>query len=263
MGRAMTIKPACDERTDGQLLQSLREGEKEAYGVLFRRHHPLALRVAQRITTNPDAAADAAAEAFAAIYAAIRAGSGPAGVFVPYLRAVVTREVRKHASRTARERLTDRDSLLGRPVEDPIRVEGESGRVAARAAFELLPQRWQEVLWFLDVQEMHPRDIAPVMGLSPNAVAALHRRAVTGLKLAFIRHHSGMNTPASCHKFLVDLPAHHARTLKRGRHDDIRHHLVLCQACSRIDATFETTQPSGWAPSTRIPPWILSGVREE
>jgi hypothetical protein len=168
-----------------------------------------------------------------------RAGSGPAGVFVPYLRAVVTREARKHAGRTAREKLTDRDSLLGRPVEDPIRVEGESGRVAARAAFELLPQRWQEVLWFLDIQEMHPRDIAPVMGLSPNAVVALHRRAISGLKLAFIRHHSGMNTPASCHKFLADLPAYHARTLKRGRHDDIRHHLARCQACSRIDATFD------------------------
>lgn len=54
-------------------------------------------------------------------------------------------------------------------------------------ALQSLPARWQTVLWYSEVMEQPPRRIAPLMGITPNAVSALLRRAKTGLRTAYLK----------------------------------------------------------------------------
>ena len=45
-------------------------------------------------------------------------------------------------------------------------------------------ERWRTLLWYLEVEGMKPREIAPLMGMTPNAVSvlAVARAAKRGLK---------------------------------------------------------------------------------
>jgi hypothetical protein len=54
------------------------------------------------------------------------------------------------------------------------------------AALQSLPKRWQTVLWYTDVLQEKPRNIAPLMGIAPNAVSALVLRARKGLRQAYL-----------------------------------------------------------------------------
>ena len=69
-------------------------------------------------------------------------------------------------------------------------VAGFEGGAAAKA-FASLPERWQLVLWHLEVENQKPADIAPLLGMSANSVSALAYRAREGLRQAFLTMHGG------------------------------------------------------------------------
>ncbi|MFX5517661.1 hypothetical protein ABTD52_18110, partial [Acinetobacter baumannii] len=73
---------------------------------------------------------------------------------------------------------------------DPVEVEDttiaaiEAGATAS--AFRSLPTRWQEALWYSEVENLKPRHFAPLLGLAPNAASALVVRARQGFRDAWI-----------------------------------------------------------------------------
>jgi hypothetical protein len=66
--------------------------------------------------------------------------------------------------------------------------------VAARA-FRRLPERWRTVLWLTEVEQESPAEVAPLLGLSPNAVAALAYRAREGPAPAYLQEHLANGGP--------------------------------------------------------------------
>jgi hypothetical protein len=56
-------------------------------------------------------------------------------------------------------------------------------------AFRSLPERWQAVLWHTDIEASGPAEIAWLLGLSANSVAALAYRAREGLRQAYLQMH--------------------------------------------------------------------------
>ena len=76
-------------------------------------------------------------------------------------------------------------------------VAGFEGGAAAKA-FASLPERWQMVLWHLEVENQKPADIAPLLGMSANSVSALAYRAREGLRQAFLNMHSGDLVSEDC-----------------------------------------------------------------
>ena len=71
-----------------------------------------------------------------------------------------------------------------------VLLDGENDReedAFATAALAALPQRWQRVLWHTEVEGLSAAEIAPLLGLAPNAVAALAYRAREGLRQAYQR----------------------------------------------------------------------------
>ena len=179
-----TTAPA---EADADLVLRARSGDRDAYAELWRRHYRSGITVARSITSSLDAD-DLVQEAYTRIYHSIRRGGGPTGSF----RAYLFTSIRNTAAGWGRARQeTAVDELEG--LEDPA----SSAEATADAldhglthrAFRSLPTRWQEVLWYSEIEGMKPAEIAPLLGLKPTAVAQLAFRAREGLREAWIQAH--------------------------------------------------------------------------
>jgi len=177
-----------EEPSDAALIRRVRAGDDGAYGELWSRHAPAGLRLARRLVRSRRDAEDLLAEAFTRVLGAIRRDRGPTEAFRPYLYTTMRRAAYEEAGRTPV--LDLRDPLWDDPdlyLVDPS-LEGLDHELAARA-FARLPERWRLALWHLEVEQSSPAEIAPLLGLSPNAVAALGHRAREGLREAYLRVH--------------------------------------------------------------------------
>ena len=174
--------------SDAELISRVRGGDVAAYGELFTRHEDAATRLARQLVRGPDAD-DLVSEAFAKVLSVLQGGGGPDVAFRAYLLTAVRR---LHVDRIrAGQRLQTTDDLTpfdpGVPFQDTAVAGFESG--AAAKAFASLPERWQLVLWHLEVEGQKPADIAPLLGMSANSVSALAYRAREGLRQAFLTMH--------------------------------------------------------------------------
>ena len=139
-----------------------------AYGELFARHGDAARRLARQLVPRPDAD-DLVSEAFAKVLNVLLRGGGPDVAFRAYLLTAVRRlhvdKIRAGARLTTTDDLTPFDP--GVPFADTV-VAGFEGGAAAKA-FASLPERWQLVLWHLEVEGQKPADVAPLLGMSANS----------------------------------------------------------------------------------------------
>lgn len=227
-----------DPRSDAELLRELRDGARDAYVVLWERHIGAALRYARRMF--PSRAEDLASESFLAIYQQVTTnGKGPDFAFRSYLKAVI----RNTAIRWRREasRIDDTAEPDAVDFRDALSlVERESDANELLGAFQELPERWQKVLWLSEVAEVARPEIARELGIKPNAVSALHRRARSGLKLQWLTR----QVPV----LLRDDETHAARLLPRYLSEpedqvltlQITTHLDVCDMCSDLLVSLRT-----------------------
>jgi RNA polymerase sigma factor (sigma-70 family) len=190
----------ADVRSDAELLAVLRgrpadQASSIAFAALYDRHRDAARGLARQLARSPSDADDLVSAAFARLLEILRAGGGPTEAFRAYLLTSL-----RHLAydRTRAERRLDLTEDMGEvvgvdpertviPFSDPA-VAGLERSLAARA-FATLPERWQAVLWHLEVEGDSPADIAPLFGLTANAVSALGYRAREGLRQAYLQEH--------------------------------------------------------------------------
>jgi len=226
-----------DPRSDAELLRELRDGSRDAYTVLWERHIGAGLRYAHRMM--PSHAEDLASEAFLAIYQQVTTNGGPDFAFRSYLKAVI----RNKAIRWRKEshRLDDTVEADSVDFRDALTlVERESSAGELLGAFQDLPERWQKVLWLSEVADVGRPEIAKELGIKPNAVSALHRRARSGLRLQWLTR----QVPV----LLRDDESHAARLLPRYLSEpedadltaEITSHLEGCDMCSSILVALRT-----------------------
>lgn len=221
-----------DSRSDRELLGALRDGDQAAYAVLWERHIGAALRYAHRLF--PSHAEDLASEALLAVYQQVTTTSaGPDFAFRSYLKAVIRNTAirwRKEADRIDDTVEADRPNF-----HDALSlVERESNAQQLLGAFQELPERWQRVLWLTEVADVPRPEIARELGIKPNAVSALQRRARSGLKL----HWLTMQIPLP----LRDDEGHAARLFPRHLTDplddavtrEVTEHVSSCGECGEL-----------------------------
>ena len=171
-----------EDESDLALVERARDGSERAFAELWRRHHG-AVIAATRSFTGYDAE-DITQEAFARVFAQIRDGEGPTVAFRAYLartaRNVAIDMARRGDAHAAGD---DIDELAG---ARPDHSDAVMDNVALRSAFASLPTRWQEVLWYRDVEDLPVKECARFVGMSENATTALIKRAREGLKQAWI-----------------------------------------------------------------------------
>lgn len=223
----------CD---DGALLAMARAGHQEAYATLFGRYSYAAHRLARHLGQKEDSD-DVVSEAFAQVLDLLGRGKGPERAFRAYLFTTIRHECGRRAK--ARKRVTPTDDLG--QIDTPVAFgNGELDgfeRSAIRAAYESLPDRWQTVLWHLDVEGSKPHELSPLLDLSPNSVSALVYRARAGLREAYLQQHvkdGGPDDTSACAEHRAKLSAFVRRTASARDQERVHAHLESCGDCMAI-----------------------------
>ncbi len=221
---------------DIELLRLVRAGYDDAFAELFARHAAAVRGFAVRCCTDVADAEDLAAEAFFRVLQAVRRGSGPHDNVRAYLLTVVRRLAAEWSVRRRDVPVTDEE--LSRQVDAGYVASASRVDLQLIArAFATLPQRWRAVLWRVEVEGERPAVVARYFGLSPNATAALARRARQGLRAAYLQAHLAPTGGATGCRAIVDklggFTAGQVTGTEAGR---IRAHLATCASCTSLQA---------------------------
>ncbi|MFJ4171226.1 zf-HC2 domain-containing protein [Paenarthrobacter sp. NPDC089714] len=233
-----------EEASDGQLIALVRGGDTAAFDGLYERHISIASTVARRNVDNPSDAEDIVAEAFQSVLQNLVAGKGPDTFFRAYLLSTVTR-LSHHRNRKAGRTLpSGDDSTLDHAVGEPDAVVKAFESHTVAKAFRMLPERWQAVLWYLDVERMKPAAAAPLLGLSANAVSALALRAREGLRRQYLQCHVSEGPTRECAEYVAKLGSFIRGGLSGPSARKVRTHLEGCASCTAVVAELRDVEGS-------------------
>ncbi|KQQ65171.1 sigma-70 family RNA polymerase sigma factor [Microbacterium sp. Leaf320] len=230
---------ALIEPSDDQIIDAVRGGDIGDFALLWRRHVDAARRAARAISPSADPD-DLVSEAFASILRVTKAGGGPSDAFRPYLLATL----RNTAARWSRgsgvlsiEVISELELMSD--TDDPIERMSERSSVAE--VFGKLSARHRTLLWYLEVEGMKPRELAPLMGITPNAVSALALRARDSFRRAWLQTH--IHDPSrseDCRWFCERIVAQRERPVRGDDAARFRAHMRSCRGCQLVAAEIDT-----------------------
>jgi RNA polymerase sigma factor (sigma-70 family) len=217
--------------SDAELITAVRSGDTSAFGPLYDRHVGAARALARQLTRDSNEADDLVSEAFAKVLSVVQGGGGPDVAFRAYLLTTLRRNAYDRSR--AGQRVQVSDDLTpydpGVPFVDPA-LEGLERSIVSRA-YTSLPERWQTVLWHTEVEGLSPAQVAPILGLTANGVAALAYRAREGLRQAYLQQHLMGDLDDECRPFSDRLGAYARGGLSKRETAQVEAHLETCRRC--------------------------------
>ncbi|MFT4234078.1 MAG: sigma-70 family RNA polymerase sigma factor, partial [Microbacterium sp.] len=220
---------------DADLVLRARSGDSAAFGELWQRHYRSGIVAARSISANLDAD-DLVQEAYTKIFQAIQRGGGPTGAFRSYLFTTI-RNVAASWGRGMNEAPSAELEMLTDPDSSEAAAEAALDRSITTTAFRSLPTRWQEVLWYTEVEQMKPAEVAPLLGMKAAAVSQLAFRAREGLREAWIQAHIASVPADSEHAWTIDhLGAYTRGNLSSRDKNTFEAHLNECARCTIVAA---------------------------
>lgn len=234
----MSVGSVWDLSSDAELITAVRSGESAAFGVLYERHVAAARAVARQYTNSAADADDAVQDAFSRVLSAIQGGGGPDVAFRAYLFTVLRRVALDRVDAGRRALPTDDMAAFERAAtsvessEEPTLAGFE--RTVVHQAYSSLPERWQAVLWYTEVEGLSAAEIAPILGLTANGVAALAYRAREGLRQAYLQQHLAAPASEACTLVNSKLGAYVRGGLAKRETALVDSHLEECSACRAL-----------------------------
>jgi RNA polymerase sigma factor (sigma-70 family) len=195
------VVPAAPESlppSDADLITASRASDATAYATLYQRHVAAAYGLARHLVRGRAESDDVVAEAFARVLGQLKRGGGPDAAFRPYLLTTVRRVAYDRLNAEGRLVISGEMEAFdpGVPFTDTVLADLERNMVAR--AFVSLPERWRAVLWHTEIEGARPAEVASLLGLTANGVAALAYRAREGLRQAYLQMHLSGAVPAGC-----------------------------------------------------------------
>ena len=221
--------------TDAQLLDSTRRGDRDAYAVLYERYRRLAYATVAELRIQGDREADdIVSDAFLKIFDALITKQRDIDTFGAYLVTTVRNIAFSRLKASARFDLHDGIEFVDRaePFDDTVLAAFESSRLVA--AFEMLPPRWREVIWFTLVLGWKPAQVAAELDMSPNAVSSLAMRAREGLRQNYLQAHLSVDAGESCHDTVTKLGLWIRGGLSAREARRVSDHLDGCESCRAL-----------------------------
>ena len=223
--------PAVEEMldlSDAELIENTRAGSIAAFEELWQRHSVFGLIVARaEAGENADAVNN---EAWSRILRQILDKVETHTAFRPYLYSAI------------REAATDYTV----PVDSPDTRMAE--------AFSSLPTRWQEVLWYHNIEKMAPDDVIFLTGIPADSIEATQSRARKGLTTAWLTTNAEHAAEGSdCRWVREHSRAFIKKTLPQRDVDTIERHLASCTECRSVLATANAMGP-------RVPKMLLRAL---
>ncbi|MER7083094.1 sigma-70 family RNA polymerase sigma factor, partial [Saccharopolyspora kobensis] len=239
-----TIPAEVQGPSDGELLEEVRSGSSAAYAQLYERHVGAAYNMARQVAKSAAEADDLVSEAFAKVLDTLRDGRGPNTAFRAYLLTALRHTAYDRTRRERKVQLADDvTEVSGADVSVPFTDTAVAGleRTLAAQAFARLPERWQTVLWHVEVEGQTPAQVAPLLGLTPNGVSALAYRAREGLRQAYLQVHLGQldddeSGVEHCRATVDRLGAWTRRGLSKRETAQVESHLDGCDRCRALAA---------------------------
>lgn len=170
--------PAGNEDVDDDwsLVDRAQAGDRDAFGLLFRRHHAAIFRVA--CARLPAASAeDAAAETFARAWKALPRYRRTGAPFVSWLYGIA-RHVAADMAKAGRR--TRADAEVVQDLVDPWPRSDE--RLRLEAALGRLPEEQRQVIELKYLVGLTNDEVAAALGKKPGAVNAQQWRALRALE---------------------------------------------------------------------------------
>jgi RNA polymerase sigma factor (sigma-70 family) len=238
------------ELGDADLVLRARSGDTWAFGELWRRHYRSGMSVARNVSPGTDAD-DLVQEAYTRIYHSLQRGGGPTGSFRAYLFTSI-RNTAAGWGRSRRETTIDELESMEDPSSSEQAAAESLDRGLTHQAFRSLPSRWQEVLWYSEIEGMKPGEIAPLLGMKPTAVAQLTFRAREGLREAWIQAHlRAVADDSECAWTIARLGAYARNNIGRRDRAHLETHLGSCTRCTIVAS--EAREVSGRLALVLIP----------
>ncbi|MFE7506828.1 sigma-70 family RNA polymerase sigma factor [Promicromonospora sp. NPDC057488] len=216
--------------SDEQLLADVRAGRDEAFGELYERYQRTAAGIARHVVGAGPTVDDVVAEAFTSLLAAVRNGGGPSSNVRSYLLTTV-RNTAIGVLRAQGRAVPAEAELIDRPHHDPDAVLLADDDRRVRQAFAALPPAWRRVLWYVDVHDLPPARVAPLLDVSPNAVSSLARRARARLRREYLQSHQDRVAPG-CEDYAPHLARYVEQTLAVPVHHRVEAHVLGCVFCT-------------------------------
>lgn len=216
--------------SDEALLAELRAGHDQAFAELYTRHYRTAVGVARHVVGRGSAVDDVVAEAFTSLLTAVRRGGGPSSNVRSYLLTTV-RNTAIGFLRAQQKAVPAEAEVIDRPHHDGDDLVRADDDHRVRRAFAGLPARWRRVLWYVDVHELPPAQVGPLLGVSPNAVSSLARRARERLRREYLQAHQDRVAPG-CEDYAPHLARYVDGTLAVPVHHRIDTHVAACVYCT-------------------------------
>ena len=160
-----------DLDSDASLVKRAREGEYEAFEMLFDRHRTLVYRFAYQMVPRRDDAEDIVQEAFVRAYQNLHKYRDEAK-FTTWLLRIVTNLCTDQARMSTRRTNLEQQEAQGAldwmtigDIEDPIEnLEEDRRKFALRKALAALPVHHRSVIVLRDLQEKEYPEIAQILG---------------------------------------------------------------------------------------------------
>lgn len=217
--------------SDSQLIDKARTGDAEAFGLLWQRHATAAHWAAERLVPGSDCE-DVVQESFTRLFTELQdsASGSVSGPFRQYVY-VMVRHVAQATTVHAESPLADAHSL----VFDDSFTDTFVEHAMVNQAYKSLSPQWQSILWYTEVEELTPVEIAPLLGISANAVSALAYRAREGLRASWLQAHISASPPDPACEWTVERLGMYARgTLSARSATKIDAHLDRCEDCTLL-----------------------------
>jgi RNA polymerase sigma-70 factor, ECF subfamily len=167
------------EDSDTRLMLRFKEGDREAFELLFSRHTRAMINFAYRFVRNREVAEELAQEIFMRIYEGA-GGYQAQARFTTWLYRIATHvclnEIRKPRYRATHAPLEEAIPI-GRDAQTGERLEREAVSLAIRSALDQLPEKQRTAFILNKYQELSYEEVSEVMKISDKAVKSLIHRA--------------------------------------------------------------------------------------
>lgn len=154
------------------------EGDARAFDLLYRRWHPKLLRLATRLTRNPDEAQDVMQEAALTMARDIRKLKDPAR-FSAWACTIVRRRTADHIDKAVRRRAVEADT----PVRDV--PPGPEAALSLKQALAQLPETERLMLKLAYLDGFRGPEIAAALGIPIGTVKSRLFKARHALKAVY------------------------------------------------------------------------------
>jgi len=162
---------------DNELLAQMRNGDRDAFAELYRRHWRSIYGFALQMTAAPELAEDVTQEAFMVLMRDTEGFDEQRGSLKAFLLGItrnhVLRRLRQERSLVAIENADEQAIAVDR--EKDLMIQSESIREMRRAILKL-PAHYREVVVLCELQELSYAEAAAVLGCAVGTVRSrLHR----------------------------------------------------------------------------------------